>query len=203
MDGDIGAVEINLKMSEYLQILNFYIKFTGGHFTHKKFHSFGIVLLLSIKNLQKSWKILLFWKNLYTFWRSEVPLKMNLQYQKKAFRIQNTTIFLSSICFSKHCFLSSFCFLHKVWHLVLKIYLLYMLTQANRLLYNLTIQHFFCSYARAVGYRWIARWLFGYMGWDNTRPLPACIYHNLRTRFPTANSTGYKTTQQREWTKRT
>eukprot|EP00112_Aurelia_sp_Birch-Aquarium-sp1_P021545 Seg5830.2 transcript_id=Seg5830.2/GoldUCD/mRNA.D3Y31 product="hypothetical protein" protein_id=Seg5830.2/GoldUCD/D3Y31 len=54
------------------------------------------------------------------------------------------------------------------------------------------------DYARAVGYRWIARWLFGYMGWDNTRPLPACIYHNLRTRFPTANSTGYKTTQQRK-----
>ena len=41
----------------------------------------------------------------------------------------------------------------------------------------------------------------GYMGWDNTRSLPACIYHDLRTRFPTANSTGFKTTQQREWMK--
>ena len=44
---------------------------------------------------------------------------------------------------------------------------------------------------RAVAYRWIIRWLCGYMGWGDTRPLPACIYHNIRTRYQTGNATGY------------
>ena len=67
------------------------------------------------------------------------------------------------------------------------------------MLHEFMIQQTSFSYARAVGYRWLARWIFGYMGWDNTRPLPACIYHGLRTRFPSDTSTGYKNPLEREY----
>ena len=51
-----------------------------------------------------------------------------------------------------------------------------------------------CRFIRAAAYRWTVRWLCGYMGWENTRPLPACIYQDLRTRYPTPHtqSRGYK-----------
>ncbi|XP_068689962.1 uncharacterized protein [Montipora foliosa] len=50
------------------------------------------------------------------------------------------------------------------------------------------------EFIRAAAYRWTVRWLCGYMGWENTRPLPACIYQDLRTRYPTPHtqSRGYK-----------
>lgn len=68
--------------------------------------------------------------------------------------------------------------------------------------YNLGKSEEKCSffrYMRAVGYRWVARYLFGYMGWDNTRPLPACIYHHLRSQYPTHESKGYLSAQDRAW----
>ena len=52
-------------------------------------------------------------------------------------------------------------------------------------------------YLRAVGYRWLARWLFGYMGPEKTRPLPACIYHDLRGRYDTYNTKGYLHSEER------
>lgn len=52
-------------------------------------------------------------------------------------------------------------------------------------------------FLRAVAYRWLARWLFGEMGWENTRPLCACIYHHIRKTFPTSNTTGYTSGQER------
>ena len=33
-------------------------------------------------------------------------------------------------------------------------------------------------YLRAVAYRWLAKWLWGYMGFENTKPLPACCTMN-------------------------
>ena len=46
-------------------------------------------------------------------------------------------------------------------------------------------------FLRAVSYRWLAKWLFGRMGWENTRPLSACIYHHIRVTFPTGDAKGY------------
>ena len=57
---------------------------------------------------------------------------------------------------------------------------------------------FFFRYLRAVAYRWVTRWIFGFLGWDNTRPLPSCIYHNIRTTFPDGQLHGYATAHQRE-----
>lgn len=54
------------------------------------------------------------------------------------------------------------------------------------------------QFLRAVSYRWLVRWICGYMGWDNTRPLPACVYHNIRQRFLTEQIRGYQTAQQRD-----
>ena len=51
---------------------------------------------------------------------------------------------------------------------------------------------FFPRFIHAVAYRWIIRWLCGYMGWENTRPLPAYIYHNIRSRYQTLQSRGYR-----------
>ena len=51
---------------------------------------------------------------------------------------------------------------------------------------------------RAVAYRWIIRWLCGFLGWDNTRPLPACIYNEIRTRFGTHRHRGYLTAAERD-----
>ena len=52
-------------------------------------------------------------------------------------------------------------------------------------------------FLRTVAYRWLARWLFGPMGWENTRPLPSCIYHRLRSEFQTQETTGYVFGQER------
>ena len=43
----------------------------------------------------------------------------------------------------------------------------------------------FWRFLRAVAYRWIIRWLCGYMGWENTRPLSACIYEDIRQKYKT------------------
>lgn len=49
------------------------------------------------------------------------------------------------------------------------------------------------GFLRAVAYRWLARWLtrwlFGSMAWENTRPLPSCIYHRIRSEFQTHECT--------------
>jgi hypothetical protein len=52
-------------------------------------------------------------------------------------------------------------------------------------------------YLRAVAYRWIVRWIFGMLGWENSRPLPACLYNEIRKRYPSQSTTGYKSSQQR------
>ena len=52
-------------------------------------------------------------------------------------------------------------------------------------------------FLRAVAYRWLARWLFGPMGRENTRPLPSCIYHKIRKEFQTHGATGYVSRQER------
>ncbi|XP_068689522.1 uncharacterized protein [Montipora foliosa] len=57
---------------------------------------------------------------------------------------------------------------------------------------------FVTVFVRSVAYRWVVRWMFGYMGWDNTRPLPACVYNSLRTKYSSHNVRGYATAQQRE-----
>eukprot|EP00794_Sanderia_malayensis_P013079 gene13079-14422_t len=56
------------------------------------------------------------------------------------------------------------------------------------------------EYLRAVAYLWIARYLFGYVGWSVTRPLPACIYQHIRAKYPTGQATtGYISAQNRAW----
>jgi len=54
----------------------------------------------------------------------------------------------------------------------------------------------FFRHLRAVSYRWVARYIFGCLGWDNREPLPACIYHYLTTKFPTREAHGYAPHQQ-------
>ncbi|XP_068723879.1 uncharacterized protein [Montipora capricornis] len=54
------------------------------------------------------------------------------------------------------------------------------------------------EFVRSVAYRWVVRWMFRYMGWDNTRPLPACVYNSLRTKYSSHNVRGYATAQHRE-----
>ncbi|XP_048585875.1 uncharacterized protein LOC125568239 [Nematostella vectensis] len=41
------------------------------------------------------------------------------------------------------------------------------------------------EFLRLVAYRWIIRWICGYIGWGNTCPLFACIYNDIRTRYQT------------------
>lgn len=53
-------------------------------------------------------------------------------------------------------------------------------------------------FVRAVAYRWVVRWLCGYMGWENRRPLPACIYNSIRCKFLTNNARGYTAAQARD-----
>ena len=52
-------------------------------------------------------------------------------------------------------------------------------------------------FLRAVAYRWLARWLFGEMGWENTRSLSACIYNHIRKTLPTDSTLGYSSGQER------
>ena len=41
---------------------------------------------------------------------------------------------------------------------------------------------------RAVAYCWLVSWLCGYLGWDHLRPLLVCIYHRIRSEFPSINA---------------
>ena len=50
----------------------------------------------------------------------------------------------------------------------------------------------FSRFCRAVAYRWLIRWLCGCIGWGNTCPLSACIYHNIRTTFGESGLTGFR-----------
>ena len=61
------------------------------------------------------------------------------------------------------------------------------------LLYFVHIIVYGFRFLRTFAYRWIVRWLCGYMGWSNRRPLSACIYLDIRTRYQTLHkqSTGY------------
>ncbi|CAH1242315.1 Hypp6571 [Branchiostoma lanceolatum] len=55
------------------------------------------------------------------------------------------------------------------------------------------------EFRRAVAYRWLVRWMCGYLGWDHARPLPACVYNRVRTDFsPTGQARGYSSSQDRE-----
>ena len=39
-------------------------------------------------------------------------------------------------------------------------------------------------------------WIFGNPGWQNTRPLRACVYASIRQRFRTVQATGYRSAQE-------
>ncbi|XP_063042850.1 uncharacterized protein LOC134437285 [Engraulis encrasicolus] len=51
-------------------------------------------------------------------------------------------------------------------------------------------------YLRAVAYRWVVRWMCGYLGWEHTRPLSACVYHRLRTDYSDGQTRGYKSSME-------
>ena len=68
----------------------------------------------------------------------------------------------------------------------------------HQTLCNFTKVPFSFRYLRAVAYRWLVRWFCGYLGWDNRRPLPACIYHHIRKKFSSGNSTGYSQTENKD-----
>ncbi|XP_044170824.1 uncharacterized protein LOC122955039 isoform X1 [Acropora millepora] len=53
------------------------------------------------------------------------------------------------------------------------------------------------QFLRAVAYRWLVRWMCGYLGWDNTRPLPACVYDDIRKKFQSTQVHGYQSAEQR------
>lgn len=69
--------------------------------------------------------------------------------------------------------------------------------RCNRVFIEPSIYLVILKFLRAVAYRWLARWLFGPMGWENTRPLPSCIYHRIRSEFQTHETTGYVSGQER------
>ena len=43
-----------------------------------------------------------------------------------------------------------------------------------------------------------ARWLCGHIGWNNRRPLTACVYHNIRKKFNMQQHMGYAIAQDGE-----
>ena len=43
----------------------------------------------------------------------------------------------------------------------------------------------FPRYVTAVAYRWLIKWMSGLLGWENTSPLPAFVYHFIRKKYPT------------------
>lgn len=53
------------------------------------------------------------------------------------------------------------------------------------------------EYLRAVAYRWFVRWICGPMGWENSRPLSACVYHRIRSELPSGRSRGYSPAEER------
>ena len=50
---------------------------------------------------------------------------------------------------------------------------------------------------KAVAYRWIVRWMCGCLGWDNARPLPACVYNKVRSQYPTTSTHGFSSSTER------
>ena len=54
-------------------------------------------------------------------------------------------------------------------------------------------------YLRAVAYGWFVRWICGPMGWENSRPLSACVYHRIRNELPSGRSRGYTPAEERPW----
>ena len=56
------------------------------------------------------------------------------------------------------------------------------------------------AFYRVVAYRMFISMVFGYMGYSNTRPLPACVYTKIRKTFPNEenNYTGYMSVEERE-----
>lgn len=58
---------------------------------------------------------------------------------------------------------------------------------------------FLIRFCRAVAYRWLIRWLCGFMGWDTARPLSACMYNYVRREYYTATeSKGYSKSVERQ-----
>ena len=55
-------------------------------------------------------------------------------------------------------------------------------------------------FLRTGGNWWLVGFIFGNLGWKNTRPLRACDYASTRQRFRTVHTTGYKPVQDRAWT---
>jgi hypothetical protein len=43
----------------------------------------------------------------------------------------------------------------------------------------------------------MAKWLWEYMGFENTRPLPVCLYNEIRKRYTSAQLQGYVSGQER------
>jgi len=64
---------------------------------------------------------------------------------------------------------------------------------------NISKCFIYFRFLRSVGYRWTTWWLCGYIGWGNTRPLPACVYHSIRTKYHSNQSRGYASFTDREW----
>ena len=54
---------------------------------------------------------------------------------------------------------------------------------------------FVVRFLRAVAYRWLVPWICGYLGWDNARPLSACVYHYVRNKYHSAQAHGYQSAQ--------
>ena len=66
----------------------------------------------------------------------------------------------------------------------------FFITRQIRRVYNYAPK--ISRFLRAVSYHWLACWLFGQMGWENTQPLPACMYDHIIKTFTTSESKGYE-----------
>ena len=64
---------------------------------------------------------------------------------------------------------------------------------------HLQIALYSFRYLRAVAYgsRWLIKWMCGLLGWENTRPLPVCVYNFIRKTYASADTTGYIPAEQR------
>ncbi|KAK2554154.1 hypothetical protein P5673_024509 [Acropora cervicornis] len=49
-----------------------------------------------------------------------------------------------------------------------------------------------------TAYHFLVRWIFGPLGWNNSRPLPAHVYHKIRQNFLTASTRGHSSADQRQ-----
>jgi hypothetical protein len=63
---------------------------------------------------------------------------------------------------------------------------------------HLQIALYSFRYLRAVAYgsRWLIKWMCGLLGWENTRPLPVCVYNFIRKTYASADTTGYIPAEQ-------